>query len=63
MIKQRFFVKDFILNCVFPLDPLKKQFYFLIRSGTKPKQFISSSSLVAKVFVYSFDYVSTVRSY
>ena len=28
LIKQRFFVKDFILNCVFPLDPLKQQFYF-----------------------------------
>ena len=30
LIKQRLFVKDFILNYVFPLDPLKQQFYFRI---------------------------------
>lgn len=53
LIMQRFLVKDFILNCVFPLEPLKQQFYFPIQSGTKPKQFTSSSSRVAKVFVYS----------
>ena len=63
LTKQRLFVKDYILNCVFPLEPLKQQFYFPIWSGTKPKQFTSSSSRVAKVFVQSFDYVSTDRSY